>query len=73
VRVLHCRGQQNSQAKLTDCQATEIVRRIAAGERTRAVAESFGINPATVRAIYNGVRRPTARAAVIRERKAKVT
>jgi hypothetical protein len=66
MRALHHRGQENPNAKLTDAQAIELVRRIAAGERPKAVAESFGITLTTACQIYHGWRRPETRAAVKR-------
>jgi hypothetical protein len=71
MRALHHRGQQNPSAKLTDAQAIELVRRIAAGQRPKDVAESFGIALTTACQIYRGRRRPKARAAVRRDEKAK--
>jgi hypothetical protein len=67
MRALHHKGQQNPNSKLTDAQAVELVRRIAAGERPKDVARSYGVSLTTACQIYAGRRRPEARAAVRKE------
>ena len=47
-------GSQVHNAKLTEAKVADIKRRIAAGERGRAVAAAFGVSPATISAINVG-------------------
>ena len=49
------KGQEHSQAKLTEDQVREILRRLAAGERQQDLAEAFGVTPSNVSHIKRGV------------------
>lgn len=57
IPVLYAPGQQNPMAKLTNTQASEIVRRYAYGESGRSLARRYGVCPGSISQIVNGKRR----------------
>lgn len=50
----HNRGERHGEAKITDRQAVEVIRRVAAGETRTAVARDFGISRTVVGKIVAG-------------------
>lgn len=59
-RGLHPLGEAHPRARLSDAQIAEIRRRCKAGERQRAVAAEFGIDPSHVSKIMSNDRRKAA-------------